>query len=708
MLEMVPVSARWGVPRELGVVAAFRRKIGRLEGLPQVLGATDIVMSPSDADAERIQTVVGWGHRPTIRKARAYAERHGLPFVRLEDGFLRSVRPNGDDRPLSLILDDRGIYYDAGSESLLESWLNASESDDPLADPSLLERAGRLVEFIVRERLSKYNNSLVSLPSWIEAESRELVVVVDQTRGDQSIARGLAGEATFEAMLEAALDEHPQALVLVKTHPDVRFRGKRGHFSPRSLARHRGRSRIRVVTEPLNPVALLQRVAHAYVCTSQVGFEALLCGTQVTCFGAGFYSGWGLTEDRAVVERRRRKRTVTELAAAALLLYPRYIHPVERTVCEPEVVLEHLALQRTRFVENRGATYCFGFTPWKRGFVRDYLATPGGAVHFCRDAQHARRLGIGPGDRMVAWGSQRDPGLIELAGAHGSSIVTMEDGFLRSVGLGSDFTMPASLVLDGTGIYYDPTRPSDLEQLLQTADFSAAELQRAAALRERIVSEGLTKYSLGDRAALSVSRAHGRRVVLVPGQVEDDASIQLGASATCRTNASLLAAARELDPEAYLVYKPHPEVLSGNRKSAPVPESAYDQLVVDAPLAACLGHADAVHTMTSLVGFEALLRGIAVVTHGRPFYAGWGLTSDQSSCPRRTRKRTLDELVAGALLRYPRYYSYSAGAFVSAEDAVSELLAQRAGAAPLPSRASRLERQKNKLQNLLRDVVHAF
>jgi capsular polysaccharide export protein len=112
--------------------------------------------------------------------------------------------------------------------------------------------------------------------------------------------------------------------------------------------------------------------------------------------------------------------------------------------------------------------------------------------------------------------------------------------------------------------------------------------------------------------------------------------------------------------------------------------------------------------MTSLVGFEALLRGIAVVTHGRPFYAGWGLTDDQCPCSRRSRKLTLVQLVAGALLRYPRYYSYSAGAFVAAEDAVSELLEQRDGATPLPSRASRLRRQKNKLQNLIRDVVHAF
>lgn len=704
---MVPLSARWGVPDELGVVAVFRRKIARLQGLAPLLGAERLLVAPSDREARGIDAVVGWGHRPTIRKARAYAERHGLPFVRLEDGFFRSVRPGGDDRPLSLVLDDRGIYYDAGSESLLESWLNAPADEDPLADPALLARADRIVEFVVREQLSKYNNSLVALPDWLEHEPRELVLVVDQTRGDQSIRRGLADESTFDVMLQAALDEHPRALVLVKTHPDVRFRGKRAHFGAAVLDRHAERARIRVLAEPLNPVALLRRVAHAYVCTSQVGFEALLCGTPVTCFGAGFYSGWGLTDDRVRVGRRRRQRTVSELAAAALLYYPRYLHPVLRTPCDAETVLEHLALQRRRFVENAGTTYCFGFTPWKRGFVRDYLASPAAAVHFCRNAEHALELGVGAGSRLVAWGSRRDPDLTALATTT-RGIATMEDGFLRSVGLGSDFTMPLSLVVDGAGIYYDPTKPSDLEQLLETAEFGEAELRRARVLRERIVCEGLTKYSLGDSARFELRAPPGRRVVLVPGQVEDDASIRLGASETCRTNRALLAAARALDADAYLVYKPHPEVLSGNRRSEPVPEGAYDQLVVDVPLSACLERADAVHTMTSQVGFEALLREIPVVAHGRPFYAGWGLTTDQCVCPRRTRRLSLDELVAGVLLRYPRYYSYSAKAFVTAEDAVDELLAERAATRALPSRASRLVRHKNKLRNLLRDVVHAF
>ncbi len=65
---------------------------------------------------------------------------------------------------------------------------------------------------------------------------------------------------------------------------------------------------------------------------------------------------------------------------------------------------------------------------------------------------------------------------------------------------------------------------------------------------------------------------------------------------------------------------------------------------------------DAVHVLTSLTGFEALLRGLPVATHGQPFFAGWGLTEDFGPpLPRRGRRLTLPELVAGVLILYPRY-----------------------------------------------------
>ena len=89
----------------------------------------------------------------------------------------------------------------------------------------------------------------------------------------------------------------------------------------------------------------------------------------------------------------------------------------------------------------------------------------------------------------------------------------MEDGFLRSVGLGVALRPGASYVLDGRGMYYDATRPSDLEVLLQTADFPADLLKRAARLRAAIVARGVSKYNVGGDRLPPLPT--DRRVVLV-------------------------------------------------------------------------------------------------------------------------------------------------------------------------------------------------
>jgi capsular polysaccharide export protein len=145
--------------------------------------------------------------------------------------------------------------------------------------------------------------------------------------------------------------------------------------------------------------------------------------------------------------------------------------------------------------------------------------------------------------------------------------------------------------------------------------------------------------------------------VLVTGQVEDDRSVLCGAAG--KTNLDLLVAARAAEPEAYLIYKPHPDVEAGHRKGAIEDSVALvhaDRIERTAPISALLDMVDALHVLTSLAGFEALLRGKQVFTHGVPFYAGWGLTRDLAAVPeRRTARRSLAELVAAVLILYPRY-----------------------------------------------------
>ena len=134
---------------------------------------------------------------------------------------------------------------------------------------------------------------------------------------------------------------------------------------------------------------------------------------------------------------------------------------------------------------------------------------------------------------------------------------------------------------------------------------------------------------------------------------------------------------RERAPDAYILYKPHPDVVAGHRRGAIRDAQGLrfaDRIIGDVPIGPLLAMVDEVHVNSSLAGFEALLRGRAVTTYGVPFYAGWGLTSDLGPVPaRRTATRTLDELVAAALLLYPRYLDPVTGLPCPAENAMSRL-----------------------------------
>jgi capsular polysaccharide export protein len=205
-----------------------------------------------------------------------------------------------------------------------------------------------------------------------------------------------------------------------------------------------------------------------------------------------------------------------------------------------------------------------------------------------------------------------------------------------------------------------------LEDILAETVFDAALKERAGALVKLIVGRGLTKYNPADGAAGFVPPG-GRKVILVPGQVADDESVRLGGAELFAAepmdsggaNLALLKEVRARFPEAFVVFRPHPDVLAGLR-AGHVPgclaREYADHIDTGPSILPTMQLAERVETLTSLAGFEALLRGKPVTVHGQPFYAGWGLTEDIRPVARRRRRLALEELVAGALILYPRYH----------------------------------------------------
>ncbi len=543
--------------------------------------------------------------------------------------------------PISLVIDDLGIYYDASRPSRLETIL--TEID---LDAAGIDGAGSLLTKLRGARLSKYTP-----PVPRRDFGRDYVVVVDQTRGDASIRGAGAGSRDFARMLAAARSENPGKQIIVKSHPDVLAGRKSGHFDSGDLkeAEH-------FLIDDVNPWDLLDHAAAVYTVSSQLGYEAILAGAPVRVFGQSFYSGWGLTADETRPLRRDRQLTVTELFSGAHMQYPIYYDPWRDRLCGLATAIAVLQAERDSeqpASDTTGEVFA-GVRMWKRRAVAGFRPRLPRRPRFADDVAAAKR--IAKAEERQAWFWAAKAPLSAVKGLPNTGFV--EDGFLRSLGLGAKLHEPASLVFDRRGIYFDPSGPSDLEDLIAKAAAGGGDCRRAAALREQIVASRLTKYNVGSRPDAAGSAVPlGRKVLLVPGQVEDDASILRGCG-RIRTNQGLLTAARHANPNAWLIYKPHPDVEAGLRTGAidPITAALADEIAMQTSADALLGRADEVWTLTSLMGFEALLRGKSVTCLGAPFYAGWGLTTDLGpAVPRRVAKPALDDLVWAALIAYPKY-----------------------------------------------------
>ncbi|WP_293981680.1 beta-3-deoxy-D-manno-oct-2-ulosonic acid transferase [Sphingobium sp.] len=345
-----------------------------------------------------------------------------------------------------------------------------------------------------------------------------------------------------------------------------------------------------------------------------------------------------------------------------------------------EAAVDILSDWRRHMDDNRGLSAASGMAFWKRDAMTRLLWDGHRAPPFLSARRGLRRAGRERGT-LAIWPSRVPATLRADAARAGIPVARVEDGFLRSKGLGAALHPPGSVVVDRSGIYYDAQGPSDLETLLATRDFTPDVRARAKALRERLCASGVTKYGRG--AGHMIDLPKGRRTVLAVGQVDDDLSVRLGGAGVAG-NLDFLTRVRAAEPDAWIVYRPHPDVQAGLRKGH-VADAAVlshaDAIDMGSPLMDLVQAVDDVHVLSSLTGFEALMRGCSVTVHGMPFYAGWGLTRDLAPpCPRRGRILDIDALVAGALILYPRYVDPVTGLACG-----PELMAERIAHGPAPT-----------------------
>jgi capsular polysaccharide export protein len=599
-------------------------------------------------------TFYGWGRKNSGFKAVSLAKKHGSAFVLLEDGFIKSLGLESNLFPtFSLIEDSIGIYYDATKESALERILKGYDFQN---DKKLLNEAKKAISLIIKYNISKYNHARDLKKDYFPNNGKKRILIIAQTKNDASLKYGLADKFSMHNIIKAAKEENEDADIYLKIHPQTLKGFKESDMDIKDIPPF-----CNLILEDINPISLLKKVDKVYTKTSQMGFEALLLGKQCVCFGMPFYAGWGVTDDRVKCERRERKRSVEEIFAAAYILYTKYHDPYKNTPLTLIQTIENIAR-----IKNDGLykkAFFFGFSRWKHSFVKPFFENERFAKSifinpiFSKNyLKIALEKGLDSSSNLYIWGKKQFKSVEEYAKKHSILVSHVEDGFIRSAELGSDLTRPYSLVVDKYGIYFDATQKSELEEILNKTEFDDEIIQKAKEIQDFLIKNRISKYNISEHENIEIKT--DKKILFVVGQVDDDASIIYGSQNM--SNLSLLKTVREKNPQSYIIYKPHPDVLAKNRAGGLSEKEILlyaDKIIKNASLDSIFKVCDEVHTITSLSGFEALLRGKKTVTYGKPFYAGWGLSEDMLTINRRKRKLTIHELIAGVLILYPRYIS---------------------------------------------------
>ena len=375
-----------------------------------------------------------WGRKRTSKRGRRLAAKRDLPLLTIEDSFLRSVRTGRQGAPsLGVICDQRGIFFDTTQDSDLAALIKASVG----VSQANLDKAVAGIDALREHNLSKYNAFELDDPDL----PNDYVLVVDQTKGDASVRLGSANADSFQRMLKCAMNENPGVKVLIKAHPET-VAGKRlGHFQSADA-----QGVVEFYDKAVSPWRLMKSARGVYCVTSQIGLEAIFAGHRPVVFGLPFYARWGLTDDRHAGAEQLGWRKPEHLFWAAYLKYPLWYDPFFQRRSSFYRTVDVLVAQAQNWRDGSRGGVMLGMRLWKRGFLRQMLAQAGGRIQFSNDLERALSSARQRNMPLFVWGQAGGDNLAAIEEARDVDIITVEDGFVRSKGLGAELVRPCSLV----------------------------------------------------------------------------------------------------------------------------------------------------------------------------------------------------------------------------------------------------------------------
>ncbi|STX51394.1 Capsule polysaccharide biosynthesis protein [Legionella busanensis] len=353
-----------------------------------------------------------------------------------------------------------------------------------------------------------------------------------------------------------------------------------------------------------------------------------------------------------------------------------------------------------------------GFNYWKFGFISAYLP------EYCTAFSPIKKLGFNvikyflfekkKPHVIIVWSFKEKLSVRLFSKFFKIPIYRMEDGFIRSAEMGALHTTPYSIILDKKGLYFNGAKTSNIEEILNSYNFKEnnALIEKASDVLQLITKSKISKYNpahLTKKKENSLVQVNKQVVIL--GQVENDAAIRFGNPQKWVPSRLVLLAYLE-NPGATILYRPHPQTYAIYKKKKSELRAIKEVAeIIDPsePLPELLQTIDHVYTISSLSGLEALIRGIKVTTVGTPFYAGWGLTDDRCTIPRRKAKLSILELVAGVYLLYPRYLADLQDSFLGIQAACIKIKADHKYDLFEKSKLLKLDKEENLREKLSSD-----
>ena len=310
---------------ELRKIRAFApRLFNAAEVIDASLAATDI------SKVSSVDIYLQWAGQQDLRQ-REVQQALGKERLIVEDGLLVNDRKNTPFRQkLSISFDDGAAWQD---DTGLASRLAATLQSDAVLSAEASARATALIQRIVDGRLSRHNH-LPDVAIKLGSAERPKLLLIDGISAKADAEKVAAAQQAFKTMLRDVIAQYPDHDIVVKTElPKTRY------LALNVLAHL---PNVYFIDFNIHTRSLLDIAEKVFVVNASEGFEAVMLGKEVHCYGKPFYAGWGLTVDYAAMPERTARRSVEDIFHYAYIVGSRYYLPTEERVCELEELVDYM------------------------------------------------------------------------------------------------------------------------------------------------------------------------------------------------------------------------------------------------------------------------------------------------------------------------------------------------------------------------------